>query len=193
MTEQIKSGQLYIFELVYLIPLLLDTSCNIYKIQPAKQNFYFIYKQSYILPQVIKYVCNHLIFVIIKINCLVSEKNYVRVLNKNNSDILISSNNINCHIVKPLYMSRLEYSIYIFSDLSSYIFCGFSQNLNEYDKSKFLYVNQLNKLCNCQMNIGCGIQFNIPIHNIPTFRIEYKLSNNKNNFLQLRLYSQYND
>uniref|UniRef100_UPI003001C912 hypothetical protein n=1 Tax=Anunuuluaehu liula TaxID=3049639 RepID=UPI003001C912 len=95
---------------------------------------------------------------------------------------------------KPSFLYHIEYNIFLFNYLSLYIFCNFAHDL--YNKIRFLNFAKyhiLNSSSYYEIIIGSGIQFNIPVKQIPKLRIEYSISNKTNNFLQLRAYSQYND
>nr|QOS04633.1 hypothetical protein [Sarcopeltis skottsbergii] len=194
LTEQLKSGKLCIIESICLIPLFTDISFNICKIQSSNHSLHFKYNQVYVLPKILKSIYTHIIFLMIKIDWIVNNTTYRSIFYRNHDNVFIKNNGINKNLDQPLFIYHAEYSIYLFHHLSLYIFCNFTQNLPLYNKFKLSFIHQYSTFNNSLIyEIGSGIQFNVPIYKMPTFRIEYKINNKSNYFLQIRLYSKYNN
>lgn len=98
------------------------------------------------------------------------------------------------YLPNSLSLYNAEYHIYFKSYYSLYLFYKYENNLNRpiitniYNK---LDLKLTDILKGSESNIGYGIQFNIPVQNIPPLRIEYCISNRMQNFFQIRLYSKY--
>ena len=191
-TKQFTSGKLFIIESIYLMPFT-DTSFN----RLSSSNILHLkYSQVYVLPKILKSIYANILFAMIKIDWLVNNKIYKSILHKSFANIFLKKNNINNNLYQPLCLYHVEYSMHIFHHLSLYIFCDFTQNLPLCNKIQCSFTHQystFNNLSTYEVNIGSGIQFNVPIYKMPTFRIEYKISNKSNYFLQFRLYSKYNN
>lgn len=192
LTKQFTSGKLFIIESIYFMPLA-ETFFNILS---SSHSLHLNYNQVYVLPKILKSIYANILFVMIKIDWLVNNKIYKSVLQKSFANIFLKENNINNNLYQALYLYHVEYSTHIFYHLSLYIFCNFTHDLPLYNKIPFSFIYQystFNNLSAYEVNIGSGIQFNVPIYKMPTFRIEYKISNKSNSFLQFRLYSKYNN
>lgn len=93
-----------------------------------------------------------------------------------------------------LYLYNAEYHMLFKPYYSLYLFYKQENNLNQpiinslYDQ---LYIHLSEILNTYETNTGYGIQFNIPVQNIPPLRIEYCISNTVKNFFQIRLYSKH--
>nr|QVY57880.1 hypothetical protein [Betaphycus gelatinus] len=78
------------------------------------------------------------------------------------------------------YLNHVEYHIQINDFLSTYFFYHISNKLH-YIYTYYYYTQ----------NLGLGIQFNIPINNIPKIRFEYGINIYAQNYYQLRLFYPY--
>ena len=95
------------------------------------------------------------------------------------------------------YLYNLEYHCFFPPCYSFYIFCNYSHQLkyNSFNNrmQSDTSLNYTKAYLKHTMNIGSGIQFKIPIRNIPPLRIEYCINNNAEKSFQLRIYSKYQE
>lgn len=94
---------------------------------------------------------------------------------------------------KMTFLFNIEYHLIANSYCSIYIFNNYIYknkvytNINSTDYTN-LYPDSMNSNI---LNLGFGLQFNVPLRNLPPLRIEHYTSNNIKIFSQLRIYSKY--
>lgn len=197
LTQKLKSGTLFVVEIIYFTPFLIKQPYFIYWKKYSSQSLHAKCHKVFVMPKIIKSAYNNLLIFLIDINWFIGYQNCEPIFQTNHKDeknIYFQNYNKNNNIFKPSFLYKIEYNLHLYNYLSLYIFCNFTHNLH----NKIMLLNLtkyyiFNNSLYYEINIGSGIQLNIPIKKIPTLRIEYSISNKANSLIQLRAYSTYND
>nr|YP_009295695.1 hypothetical protein 621 [Mastocarpus papillatus]AOL58179.1 hypothetical protein 621 [Mastocarpus papillatus] len=195
--QRLKSGTLFIVESIYSIPLFVKKTYLGYQIQYYNnQKLHIKYNQVHILPKIKKFEYSNILIFLAELELYIHQQSYRPIINTTYANTILKKGNINYYGSQSLFIYLIEYNLSLYDYLSFYIFFNFAYNLNFCHSISLLNFNKyyiFNNSVYYDINIGSGIQFNTPIKRIPTLRIEYRINNKKNNFLQLCVYSKYSN
>nr|QVY58084.1 hypothetical protein [Eucheuma denticulatum] len=139
------------------------------------------YYQTFTITNLFPYIKKSIILIFSEISLLRS--NNIILFDSyytSSTNIYLALFNIETIKTYTQYVNHIEYHIQIYKFLSSYFFYHLSNKLHYL--YRYYYYTQ---------NLGLGIQFNIPINNIPNIRLEYGTNIYQQTYYQLRLFYSY--
>nr|YP_009294450.1 hypothetical protein Aspa_054 [Asparagopsis taxiformis]AOM65933.1 hypothetical protein Aspa_054 [Asparagopsis taxiformis] len=158
---------------------------SLYLFKHLGQNLYFKYQETFLVSSIIQTLKNNIIIILIESQLSLFDTPYIKVFDEHyllqQTKYLLSS--------LASYKFNIEYQITNTFYYTFYTYLDYKNNISLSQDSLNLITSYIINN-NHNYTAGIGLQLNIPINRIPSFRLEYVVDG-KNHCFQLKSYSKY--